>query len=236
MNISTWKRKTVLAAAVISSLALGFSAASSGGLAAGHSTSTKTSVTSMAMASGRGENDFGMTKAFFKGHRVGFTYTHGFFCDTSVSSSASSKCEVGAKWKKAPSAQHDPLFITVPLGFTPGKMPDCPANLTCVDHPMTIDLSRLEPALKPLYPQFTDAQLTAALKNYATPEHDHFITDRNHGRPEWWDVYVVGVTSPKTFNAIHRHRSYGYVNKLIKHGNKNVVGPVPSNLFLFFGV
>lgn len=236
MNISTWKRKTVLAAAVIASLALGVSATTGGGLATSHPASSKSAVKSMAMGSGRGEDDFGMTKAFFRGHRVGFTYTHGFFCDTTVPSDATSNCEVGTKWKKAPSAQHDPLFITVPLGFKPRKMPDCPAKLTCVDHPMTIDLSRLEPALKPLYPQFTDAQLTAALKNYATPEHDHFITDKNHGKAEWWDVFVVGVTSPKTFNAIHRHRSYRYVKKLIRHGNKHVVGPIPSNLFLFFAV
>jgi hypothetical protein len=223
-------------AAVVSSVALGVTATTGAGAAAPASVSPRAGMAIMAMAPGHGENDFGMTKAFFRGHRVSFTYSHGYFCDTSVSSGATSRCEVGAKWKHAPSAQHDPLFITVPLGFQPGKMPDCPANLTCVDHPMTIDLSRLEPALKPLYPQFTDAQLTAALKNYMTPEHDHFITDKNHGKREWWDVYVVGVTSPKTFNAIHRHRSYRYVNKLIKHGNKHVVGPIPSNLFLFFSV
>ena len=60
----------------------------------------------------------------------------------------------------APAKDYDPLYITVPLGFTrPMSMIQCPANLVCVDHPGTIDLTRLEPALKPLYPKLTDAQL-----------------------------------------------------------------------------
>jgi hypothetical protein len=185
---------------------------------------------------GRGENDFGMTHAYFRGHAVKFTYSHGYFCDTSVSSKSSTGCEVGQKWNKAPSGDHDPLFITVPLGFKPKKMVDCPANLTCVDHPTTVDMTRLEPALKPLYPQYTDAQLTAALQDFMTPEHDHFITTRAGGKREWWDVYVVGVTSPKVFRKIQQHRSYGYVRKLIRQKNKNVVGPIPSNIFLFFSV
>jgi hypothetical protein len=113
-------------------------------------------------------------------------------------------------------------------------MIQCPANLVCVDHPGTIDLTRLEPALKPLYPQLTDAQLTAALKNFATPEHDHFITTANQRKPEWWDVKVIGVTSEKTFSNIRQHRSYGYIEQLLKSGDKTVVGPIDTNLFLYF--
>jgi hypothetical protein len=236
MHHSSLLRRSI---AVFAALAVGGAVAlvaTSGANASSTAADQTSAVAAMAMAPGRGENDFGMTKANFRGHRLSFTYTHGYFCDTSVSAGSSSKCEVGQKWRHAPSAQHDPLFITVPLGFSPGRMTECPTNLTCVDHPMTVDLSRLEPALKPLYPQYTDAQLTAALKNFATPQHDHFIADKNHGKAEWWDVYVVGVTSPKTFSKIHKHASYAYIHKLIKHKNPHVVGPIPSNLFLYFGV
>jgi hypothetical protein len=192
---------------------------------------------SNAVGAGRGINEFGMTKAFHSGKALSFTYTKGFFCDTTVSSAASSKCEAGASYKKPPAKQFDPLYITVPLGFSqPMNMLDCPSTLICVDHPGTIDLSRLEPALKPLYPKLTDKQLTAALKNYAVPGHDHFITDTNGGKPEWWDVQIVGVTSPKTYAAIRSHKSFAYIQQLIKQKNKNVVGPIPSNLFLFFSV
>jgi hypothetical protein len=80
----------------------------------------------------------------------------------------------------------------------------------------------------------TDAQLTAALKNFATPEHDHFITTANQRKPEWWDVKVIGVTSEKTFSNIRQHRSYGYIEQLLKSGDKTVVGPIDTNLFLYF--
>lgn len=196
-------------------------------------TSTPTPTATMTM--GHGVNEFGKTDGFFKGHGVNFTYSKGFYCDTGVASSASTKCEAGEKATTPPASHFDPLYITVPLGFTvPMHMQDCPAMLQCVDHPGTIDLTRLESALKPLYPKLTDAQLTSALADFAVPGHDHFITDLNNGKAEWWDVRIVGVTSPKTLAAIRSHRSNSYVQKLITAKDKNVVGPIPTNLFLFF--
>jgi hypothetical protein len=196
---------------------------------------TSAAPPSNAMSMGRGINEFGMTSAFFKGHSTRFTYTHGYWCDRKVRSTASSKCEAGAKWKHAPSKQHDPLYITVPLGFNAKPMSmDCPNGLVCVDHPGTIDMRRLEPALKPLYPDLTDAQLTAALRNYPVPGHQHFITDRNGGKPEWWDVRVVGVTSKAEYQKLNHHGSARFLLKEVKAGR--TTGVIPTNLFLFFGV
>src|SRR5512144_928804 len=70
------------------------------------------STPSNAMKAGRGIDEYGMTKAFFKGHSTSFTYSHGFWCDTHVRSTATSRCEGGKKWRHAPSRQHDPLYIT----------------------------------------------------------------------------------------------------------------------------
>jgi hypothetical protein len=190
---------------------------------------------SNSVSSGRGIPQYGLTKGFLNGHTVTFKYTKGFHCDTSVKSAASSKCEAGAPAKKAPKGTRDPLFITVPLGFTVKAMNmECPNALACVDHPGTIDLSRLEPALKPLYPQLTDAQLTAALKNYATPGHQHFITTKAGGAQEWWDVKVVGVTSKAEYQAINKHKSASFLKKEIKAGRTTAA--IPTNLFLYFGV
>ncbi len=184
-----------------------------------------------------GQDQFGMTKAYYAGLSTNFTYTKGYFCDTSVSSHAGSHCEVGAKWKKAPAKDFDPLYITVPLGFDrPMSMIDCPANLVCVDHPARIDMTRLEPALKPLYPQLSDAQLTKALRAFPVPAHDHFVTTTNGSKAEWWDVRVIGVTDAKVYDSIRAHKSFGYVNKLLKAKNPAVIGPIPTNLFLFFAV
>jgi hypothetical protein len=215
---------------VIAAIALLLAAGAGVAVAAGGS-----APPSNAMKMGRGINEFGLTKAYLRGHTVRFRYTKGFYCDTHVRSAASSKCEAGAKWKKAPARDFDPLYITVPLGFKvhPMRM-ECPDTLVCVDHPGTIDLSRLEPALKPLYPQLTDAQLTAALKNYATPGHNHFITTRAGGRAEWWDVRVVGVTNRAEYNRITQHRSARFLLREVKAGRTTPV--IPTNLFLFFAV
>lgn len=189
------------------------------------------------MSIGRGINEFGMTKSFYDGKTVRFTYTKGFFCDKHVTSHASSGCEAGKNYKKPPAKDFDPLYITVPLGFSVpmGRM-DCPTGLVCVDHPGTIDLTRLEPALKPLYPSLSKKQLTAALRNFATPGHDHYITTKNGGHPEWWDVKVIGVTSKATYDNLRAHKSFGYIAKQIKKGNKHLTAPIPTNLFLYFGV
>lgn len=203
----------------------------------GIAVATTSAPPSNGVGHGRGINEFGMTKAYFKGTRLSFTYDKGYYCDTRVRSTASSKCEAGADYKRPPAKQFDPLYVTVPLGFGRGMhMMDCPSTLVCVDHPGTIDLRRLEPALKPLYPGVSRKQLLAALRNFQLPGHDHFITDANHGKPEWWDVKIIGVTSPKTYKNIIAHRSYGFIHYLLEHGNKHVVGPIPTNLFLFFSV
>jgi hypothetical protein len=188
---------------------------------------------------GRGINEFGMTVANYDGVPLDFTYGKGFFCDTSVASTASSKCEAGATYNHLPPAANhqDPLYVTVPLGFTvPMNMLQCPDQRVCVDHPGTLDLTRLEPALKPLYPSLTDEQLTDALKNFAVPGHDHFIDDTNRGLPEYWNVEIVGVTSPSTYAAIQAHRSVDYISNLVHRHDPTVVGPIPTNLFLYFAV
>ena len=144
------------------------------------------------------------------GDHVGLTYTRGYWCDLSVAASSKTGCEVGSKWRVAPSTQHDPLIITVPLGFSVNHQMDCPDKLTCVDHPATLDLTRLAPALAPIF-KTTPATLLPALRNFTTPGHDHFIADLNQGKAEWWDVYVVGVTDRATYDDLQVHQSYSYL-------------------------
>ena len=176
---------------------------------------------SAALASpGGGSDGFGKTNDFDSGFVTENTYTQGFFCDTTVPAQSQSGCEVGKTFNKPPSKNFDPLWITVPLGFTVPQMDmQCPNGLTCVDHPATIDLSAI-----------------GGPANAATPGHDHFTSTRNGGVPEWWDVYVVGVTDRATYYAIRQHGSFAYVEQLIKSGDKHVTKPIPTNLFLFFAV
>ena len=220
------KQARVLAASVAIVVAGGV------GVAAAASSS---SPPSNATQTGMGINQFGMTQSFFNGGTVSFTYSKGFYCDKSVSAASSSGCEAGAKFKVPPAKSFDPLYIAVPLGFTvPTMSMECPATLVCVDHPGTIDLSRLEPDLKPLYPQLTAAQLTAALKNSATPGHEHFITTTNGGKAEWWNVDVIGVTKRSEWNEIVAHKSFSFLKQQV---SKKLTTPIiPTNLFLYFSV
>ena len=225
MKISTNRVRTLVASLAV------VAAGGVGMVAAGASAPTP----SNAVHNGVGINEFGMTQAYFNGHTTSFTYSKGFFCDRRVPSAATSGCEAGANYKVSPSMNFDPLYITVPLGFTvPTMSMECPSAIACVDHPGTIDLSRLEPALKGLYPQLTAAQLTGALKNFATPGHEHFITTANGDKPEWWDVKVIGVTSKSEWDAINAHRSFAFLNQQV---NKKLTTPIiPTNLFLYFSV
>jgi len=185
---------------------------------------------------GMGQNQFGKTDGDINHRNLLFTYTKGFFCDTSVAATSSTGCEAGRTFNKPPAKNFDPLYITVPLGFTvPAMKMQCPNNLVCVDHPATLDLTRLAAALAPIY-NVTPAQLRPALKNFVTPGHDHFITTTNGGKAEWWDVVVIGVTSPSVYNSIANHHSLSYIRWLQAHHNPAVTGDIPTNLFLFFSV
>jgi hypothetical protein len=216
---------------------VGAAVALAGGLgfasAATHATDSASSAMNM-QHDGMGMNGFGMTGGNFKGDNSRFTYTKGYWCDLKVDAKSNSGCEVGAKWKRAPSKQHDPLFITVPLGF---KMPamhmECPNKLTCIDHPGNMDLTRLAKTLAPIFGT-TAKKLRPALRNFETPGHDHFISDKNMGKKEWWDVRVIGVTSKSVYNNIQEHQSYAYIQKLQKNRNKHVTAAIPTNLFLYF--
>ena len=183
----------------------------------------------------RGVDEFGMTETYFNGRTESFTYTKGYFCDTGIPAKSSTRCEAGAKYDRAPSRHHDPLYILVPLGFKVSSMSmECPSGLVCVDHPGTIDLTRLEPALKPLYPDLSKKKLLTALANFETPGHQHFITDDNGGKPEWWDVRVVGVTDMAEYQKIVDSKSADTLLQEVQAGKTTPV--IPTNLFLYFSV
>lgn len=215
-----------LSAAVLLTGGIGLAGAANG-------PSATTSSTAAARGDGTGMNGFGKTAGSYEGKNSQFVYSRGYFCDTSVKAVSRTGCEVGAKWKKAPSQQRDPLFITVPLGFTPKMRTDCPSKLVCIDHPPALDLTRLTKTLAPIF-NTTPRKLRPALRNFRTPGHDHFITDKNKGKSEWWDVRVVGVTSPAVYAKIQDRQSAQYIRRLQKNGNKNVTATIPTNLFLFF--
>ena len=179
-------------------------------------------------------NSVGTTTGFYNGNTVNFLYTQQFYCDTSVSSQAPSGCEAGAPANNLPpgvsSAQFtDPLYIPVPLGFTPTQQLQCPANVNCIDHPNNIDLSRIAAALpgNPSPSSVADAML---------PGHDHVVATANSNQPEWWPVVVVPVTTQAAFTAITTAKSYSEIQTLQAQANSGVGQDVATNAYLYFQV
>ena len=164
----------------------------------------------------------GFTKGWFAGRTVRFYYTRNFSCQGPPASRASSKCEAGTNYTQTPAATFDPLYVIVPLGFTPrASTLQCPVAGRCIDHPHTIDLS---------------AVLGSGTQNLALPPHSHIVATNNSHQSEWWNVDVVGVKSPGAWYKIVRAKSDRELQYLQRHDSRNVTGNIPTNLFLYFAV
>jgi len=168
------------------------------------------------------QNHVGNTKGWYNGHTVTFHYTKNFFCQNPPHSGASSQCEAGADYTQTPASTFDPLYVVVPLGFTPpaGTL-QCPVAGRCIDHPHTIDLS---------------AVLGSGTSNALLPPHSHIVATANSGQPEWWNVDVVGVKSLTAWNKIVASKSDARLMWLQKHDHSVVTGNITTNLFLYFSV
>jgi hypothetical protein len=176
----------------------------------------------MAMASGHGRH-VGTTKGWYDGHTVTFRYTRNFSCKTPPASKAASKCEAGSDYTQTPASSFDPLYVIVPLGFTPAKSTlQCPTAGHCIDHPSTIDLS---------------AVLGKGTGNFPLPPHSHIVATANSHKAEWWNVVVVGVSSRSAWSKIVHARSDRELMRLQRTPKKSgVTGNIVTNLFLYFSV
>ena len=165
------------------------------------------------------------TPAWVDGRTVTVQYAQNFFCDTSVASSAPSGCEVGTDSNHGPVANADRsvLYVLVPLFGSPSPTPMC-AVASCPNHPLTIDLSRIAGAL---------GVTPGAVANVPLPAHSHILDGPAGG---WWDVKIVAVTNQTAWAALAAGKSEATMFSLINTANSGVLGPIPTNLYLFFNV
>jgi hypothetical protein len=172
------------------------------------------------MSAGKGTT--GTTKGWYDGKTVTFRYTKDYFCKTPPASGATSDCEAGSDYTQTPSGSFDPLYVVVPLGFTaPKSTLQCPVAGHCIDHPSTIDLS---------------AVLGSGTSDVLLPAHSHVVATANGGKPEWWNVDVVGVKDLTEWNKIVAAKSDSELQNLQKTESSEVTGNIPTNLFLYFAV
>ena len=201
-------------------MAAGLAIASGTAFASTSSSSSASGMAGMTSASSASSSHKGFTKGFYDGHTVWFYYSKNFSCQQPPASTASSKCEGGTNYTQTPADTFDPLYVIVPLGFTPPKSTlQCPAG-HCIDHPGTIDLTSV---------------LGSGTGNLPLPAHSHIVATANSHQSEWWNVDVVGVKSLAAWDKLIWAKSARELQYL-QRTNPNVTGNIPTNLFLYFAV
>jgi hypothetical protein len=165
------------------------------------------------------------TPAWTNGQTVTVQYSQNFFCDKSVASNAPSGCEVGTAANRGPVANADrsTLYVLVPLFSDPSPAPMC-AVASCPNHPMNIDLSRIAGAL---------GASPDAVSDVALPAHSHILDGPAGG---WWAVKVVAVTNQTAWARLAAGKSEAVMDALLADPSSGVLGPIPTNLYLFFNV
>lgn len=162
----------------------------------------------------------GVTGGWLDGETVTFFYPKAFFCAEPPASGASSNCELGAEAAVAPrpGANIPTLYVMTPLGFRPDDSTlQCPVVGSCINHPSTIDVSRV---------------FGAGTENFALPAHSHVVDEARGG---WWEIEVIGVTDPAVWAEVVDGKSLDRVREL-QNAGVGITGDIPTNLFLFFNV
>lgn len=179
----------------------------------------------------------GNTLGFVGDQTSNFLYSENYFCDKSVAAKSATGCEGGASYKKLPpgtssASQTDPLYIITPL-FKPQPVDlQCPVSGYCIDHPATVDLSRLASTLDPIL-----GTTPTQLENAPGTPHSHIVLTTNHNQPEWWNVQVIGVTNAAAYNKIDMaSNKEAEVKALQADPSSGVTGAIPTNVFLWFQV
>jgi hypothetical protein len=168
----------------------------------------------------------GTTPAWFNGQVVQLDYTRDFECKMPPAAGSASQCEIGADAITAPASGGSipPLWVIVPLGFTPDVSTlQCPETGQCVDHPHDLDVSRV---------------FGAGTETFPLPPHSHIIDDDAGHADVPWIVRIVGVKDLETWNNIVANRSLTAVRSLQSADPPatHITGDIPTNLFLFFKV
>ena len=166
--------------------------------------------------------EVGTTAGWFQGEVVTFLYTQDFQCPLPLEdggmAGSDSDCVLGTATADAPRGGNDPVvYVTVPLfEDTDGITLHCPVAGDCINHPETIDLSRV---------------FGAGTENALLPPHSHVVDVKRGG---WWEIEVNGVTTREAWDAIEREKSLDEIR--VQQALGTVTPDLDTNLFLFFNV
>ena len=167
--------------------------------------------------------DIGFTDAWFNGRTVQLGYSHDFFCAEPPKSKSSSDCEAGEAAKIDPPSGPvvSEIYLLIPDGFSPpASTLHCPVPGHCIDHPHTIDLSRVLGG--------------KGQKNAVLPAHSLVIEDQEAFQSTWWPVVLVRVKTLDAWNTIAAAKSIDAVDEC--QANGGCFPEIDTNAFLFFQV
>lgn len=205
-------RRFTLAAIAMVTIA-GMTACADGSLTEAHQSSGALAAAHNA----QGDAEIGTTAGWFDGESVTFFYNKEFFCRSAPVSGAESGCVLGAEPEVRPRDGNIPVvYVMTPLGFEPEGL-HCPTVGECINHPSTIDASRV---------------FGAGAENLPLPAHSH-VVDQSAGG--WWEIEVIGVTDPMVWEQVAAAKDLETVRTLQEAGS-GITGDIPTNLFLFFNV
>lgn len=160
----------------------------------------------------------GTTASWFNGKTVTLSYLKDFFCKAPPASGATSECELGEEPTVAPRGGRIPVvYVMTPLFSPAPPMLHCPVAGDCINHPSTIDLSRV---------------FGPGTENAALPPHSHIIDE---AQGNWWEIEVVGVTDPAIWAEVEAGKDLATVRRLQAAG-VGITEDIPTNLYLFFNV
>lgn len=170
--------------------------------------------------------EFGFTDGWFQGQTVQFFYHKPFFCVTPVEDGnpvgSTTGCEIGSDGTVDPRPGKIPiLYVMTPIGFRPADATlQCPMVGHCINHPSTIDVSRV---------------FGPGTENAPLPAHSH-IVDQAEGN--WWEIHVIGVKDPATWDQIVAGKSLATVRALeaADPAGTKITGDILTNTYLFFDV
>jgi hypothetical protein len=162
--------------------------------------------------------NIGETDGWYEGSNVVFQYSHDYWCAEPPSSGASSNCEAGSKARVNPPSGDvgAPVWVLIPQGFTPTGL-HCPQDGMCIDHPDTIDLSRV-----------------GGSSNAVLPAHDVLIDDDEELNSVWWPVKIVYVTSQAGWDQLRAGKSLDTLRQVQRAGEAS--NDINTNLLLWFEV
>lgn len=166
----------------------------------------------------------GYIGGWLDGEVVQLRYTRLYFCEEPPASAAASDCVVGADAEVTPrGGPIDTIYAIAGMGIQPDPATlHCPGGSVCLNHPSTLDLSRI-----------------GGPPSALGAPHSHIITGRRSG---WHQTVNIRVRSLAVWNQIAAAKTIAKVRELQNDPAVGGANPAlisqdtPTNIFFFIEV